>query len=149
MYCQKCAAEIVDGSKVCQNCGALQGNAKFCQHCGEAIDADCVICPKCGKQVQQLKQEQPQVIINNTNTNTNTATATATASASGAVAGRPRNKWVALCLCIFLGFLGGHKFYEGKIGMGLLYIFTAGLFGIGILIDAISLLFKPNPYYVY
>ena len=26
---------------------------------------------------------------------------------------------------------GAHKFYEGKIGMGVLYIFTGGLFGIG------------------
>lgn len=146
MYCQKCATEIVDGSKVCPNCGALQGNARFCQHCGEAIDADCVVCPKCGKQVQQLKPEQPQVVINNTNTNT--VTATATASATGGMAGRSRNKWVALCLCIFLGFLGGHKFYEGKAGMGLLYIFTAGLFGVGILVDLIGILMKPNPYYV-
>lgn len=146
MYCQKCAAEIAGGSKMCPNCGALQANAKFCQHCGEAIDADCVVCPKCGRQVQQLKPEQPQVIINNTNTNTATATATALA---GGMVGRPRNKWVALCLCIFLGFLGGHKFYEGKAGMGLLYLFTAGLFFIGVFIDTISILLKPNPYYVY
>ena len=40
------------------------------------------------------------------------------------------------------------KFYEGKIGMGILYLFTAGFFGIGVLIDFITLLFKPNPYYV-
>ena len=40
------------------------------------------------------------------------------------------------------------KFYEGKIGMGILYLFTCGLFGIGTLIDFIVLLFKPNPYYV-
>ena len=132
--------------KVCQNCGSLQGEAKFCQHCGEAIDSDCVICPKCGKQVQQLKQEQPQVVINNTNTNTVTSTATATAN--GARAGQAKNKWVALCLCIFLGVLGAHKFYEGKIGMGILYLLTGGLLGIGVVIDIIGILVKPNPYYV-
>ena len=27
---------------------------KYCKHCGEQIDADCVVCPKCGKQVEQL-----------------------------------------------------------------------------------------------
>lgn len=54
----------------------------------------------------------------------------------------------ALVLCIFLGFLGGHKFYEGKAGMGILYLFTGGLFGIGVLIDFIIILFKPNPYFV-
>lgn len=56
------------------------------------------------------------------------------------------NKWVSLILCIFLGFLGGHKFYEGKAGMGVLYIFTCGLFFIGVICDVISILMKPNPY---
>ena len=27
---------------------------KYCKHCGELIDDDCVVCPKCGKQVEQL-----------------------------------------------------------------------------------------------
>lgn len=149
MFCQKCGAEIANDAKMCSNCGALQGNAKFCQHCGEAIDADCVVCPRCGKQVQQLKQEQsqPQVVINNTNTNT--VNASANANAGGGPMGRPKNKWVALCLCIFLGMLGAHKFYEGRVGMGILYLFTGGLFTIGIIIDVISILAKPNPYYVY
>lgn len=85
---------------------------------------------------------QPQIIINNDNINTNTNNV----NAGGR--GREKNKWVALLLCIFLGFVGGHKFYEGKVGMGILYLFTAGLFGIGVLIDFITLLFKPNPYYI-
>lgn len=37
---------------------------------------------------------------------------------------------------------------EEKIGMGILYLFTMGIFGIGWFIDIISLLFKPNPYYI-
>jgi RNA polymerase subunit RPABC4/transcription elongation factor Spt4 len=146
MFCQKCGAEMERSEKVCQNCGSLQGEAKFCQHCGEAIDSDCVICPKCGKQVQQLKQEPPQVVINNTNTNT--VTASATAIANGVGAGRAKNKWIALCLCIFFGLVGAHKFYEGKIGMGILYLLTGGLFVIGAIVDTIVILMKPNPYYV-
>ncbi|MCI9038975.1 MAG: TM2 domain-containing protein [Clostridia bacterium] len=59
-----------------------------------------------------------------------------------------KNKWIALLLCFFFGVIGVHKFYEGKILLGIVYIFTGGLFGIGVLIDFISLLFKPNPYYV-
>lgn len=62
--------------------------------------------------------------------------------------GRPKNKWVALALCFFLGFAGAHKFYEGKTGMGILYLFTGGLCLIGTTIDFFALLFKPNPYYV-
>lgn len=42
-----------------------------------------------------------------------------------------KNKWVSLFLCTFLGWLGAHKFYEEKPGIGLLYLFTLGLFGIG------------------
>jgi TM2 domain-containing membrane protein YozV len=44
--------------------------------------------------------------------------------------------------------LGAHKFYEGKTGMGILYILTGGLFYIGVIVDFIALLCKPNPYYV-
>ena len=122
---------------------------KFCKHCGEKIDVDCIICPKCGKQVEELKPnttEQPKIEVNvnqssvNTNTNTNAINA--------GMFKKPKDKWVALLLCFFLGWLGVHKFYEGKVGMGIFYIFTIGFLGIGILIDLIVLLCKPNPYYV-
>ena len=120
---------------------------KFCKWCGESIDADCVVCPKCGKQVEELKQSSQPIVINNTNTNTSVSSSRATASVGGGN-GRAKNKWVAFFLCLFFGYLGAHKFYEGRVGLGLLYLVTLGLFGIGWLIDTIKLLFKPNPYYV-
>ena len=58
------------------------------------------------------------------------------------------NKWTSFWLCLFLGIFGVHKFYEGKIGMGILYICTLGLFGIGWIVDLIIILTKTNPYYV-
>lgn len=58
-----------------------------------------------------------------------------------------KNKWVSFFLCLFLGVLGVHKFYERRILLGLLYLFTGGLFGIGVVVDLIILFFKPNPYY--
>lgn len=64
------------------------------------------------------------------------------------VTGQRRNKWTALFLCLFFGALGIHRFYEGKVVTGLLYLCTLGLFGIGIFIDFLIILFKPNPYYV-
>ena len=128
-----------------ENTNVVQEKMKFCKHCGAKILEAAVICPHCGCQVEETKRaEQPNIVINNANTNTNTNTNIN----AGMFGMRARNKWVAFLLCFFLGFLGAHKFYEGKVGMGLLYIFTAGLFGIGWFIDCISLLCKPNPYYV-
>ncbi|MDO4377711.1 MAG: NINE protein [Erysipelotrichia bacterium] len=120
----------------------MSEETKFCKYCGSQVYADAVMCPNCGRQIENLKGEKadsPQIIINNSNTNTN-------------VAGQPYNvkccnKWVSLALCVFLGYLGAHKFYEGKTGKGILYLFTVGLFGIGWIIDIISILTKPNPYY--
>lgn len=149
MYCTKCGKEIPNDSKICPECGVLQENAKFCQHCGEAIDKDCVVCPKCGKQVSALKQEQPSIVINNSNNSENTNVNQAVASPAAVVAKtRKCDKWVAFLLCLFLGYFGAHKFYEGKTGMGILYIFTAGLCGIGWIVDIFLILGKPNPYYV-
>jgi TM2 domain-containing membrane protein YozV len=37
------------------------------------------------------------------------------------------------------GVLGFHRFYLGKIGTGLLYMFTGGLFGIGAFYDLITM----------
>ena len=51
-----------------------------------------------------------------------------------------KSKTVALLLCIFLGLFGIHRFYVGKIGTGLLYLFTVGLFGIGWIVDIVRIL---------
>ncbi|MFT5540876.1 MAG: TM2 domain-containing membrane protein YozV [Glaciecola sp.] len=42
-----------------------------------------------------------------------------------------------LLLCFFLGFLGVHRFYVGKIGTGILMLLTLGGLGIWSLIDFI------------
>lgn len=45
-----------------------------------------------------------------------------------------------LLLCFFLGGIGAHKFYRKKFGMGILYLFTFGLFGLGTIFDLISII---------
>ena len=45
------------------------------------------------------------------------------------------------CCCFFLGVLGVHRFYVGKVGTGILQIVTVGgFFGIWVLIDLIMIL---------
>ena len=110
---------------------------KFCKHWGSKIHDKAVFCPNCGCQVEEIPSaQQPNIVINNSNQNTNVNTVNAVG------VGRPRNKWTAFLLCFFLGFLGAHKFYEGKTAMGIVYLFTVGLFGIGWIIDLISILCK-------
>ena len=116
-----------------------QQGMKFCKFCGQQIPMEAVLCVKCGRQVEQLQGAQnvnPQVVINNAPQPVVYRT------------GTPKDKWVAFVLAFVLGFLGAHRFYEGKIGTGLLWLFTGGLFGIGWLVDWITILTKPNPYYV-
>lgn len=58
-----------------------------------------------------------------------------------------KSRTVALLLCVFLGFLGIHRFYVGKIGTGVIYLFTIGIFGLGWLYDILQILmggFKDN-----
>ena len=130
-----------------ENTAPVQEKTKFCKHCGAKIPEAAVICTACGCQVEEIKKsEQPNIVINNSNMNTNTNTNTNVNA--GMYGLRAKNKWVAFFLCLFLGFIGAHKFYEGKVGMGILYLFTGGLLGIGWFIDCIVLLFKPNPYFV-
>ncbi len=66
-----------------------------------------------------------------------------------AFAKRPeeKDKWVAFLLCLFLGPLGAHKFYEKKIALGVLYLFTYGLFGIGTIVDLVKILLKEERFY--
>ena len=44
-----------------------------------------------------------------------------------------------LWLISFFGWLGFHRFYLGKVGTGILWIITFGVFGIGALIDLFTL----------
>ena len=48
---------------------------------------------------------------------------------------------ITLALCFFLGMLGVHRFYNGKIGTGILMIVTFGGLGIWAFIDFIIVLF--------
>ena len=44
--------------------------------------------------------------------------------------------WILL---VVLGVFGVHRFYQGKVISGLVYLFTLGVFGLGILYDLFTL----------
>lgn len=60
----------------------------------------------------------------------------------------PRKRWIATLLCLFLGVLGAHKFYEHKKMWGFIYMFTLGLCFVGIFVDFVAILSGPKIYYV-
>lgn len=45
--------------------------------------------------------------------------------------------WTDFIICLFGGLLGIHKFREHKIGLGIIYLLTLGLLGIGWIVDSI------------
>ena len=52
----------------------------------------------------------------------------------------PRTSYrTAFILCVLLGWLGGHRYYMRLWGTAILYNFSFGLFGIGVLVDLLTL----------
>jgi len=51
-----------------------------------------------------------------------------------------KSKKTAFRLCLFGGFLGLHQFYVWRIGKGMLYMFTFGLFLFGWLSDLFKII---------
>lgn len=50
-----------------------------------------------------------------------------------------KSRTIALLLAIFLGMFGAHRFYAGKIGTGVLYLFTLGICGVGWIYDIVMI----------
>ena len=86
---------------------------KYCAQCGAQLVDEAVVCPQCGCPVQPQRSVDPNA--------------------------SPKSRLIALLLCVFVGGLGIHRFYVGKIGTGVLWLLTAGCFGIGALVDLIMM----------
>lgn len=94
------------------------------------------------EKAKALKEDEPVSIESEKNNATTTTTVvqiyqegkkndTDTASQS---------RIIAFLLCLFFGWLGFHRFYTGSIFLGLLYLFTWGILGIGWFLDMLWLL---------
>lgn len=111
----------------CPVCGApLQGNR--CSYCGYEEKVETNVS-------SVTPNAQPTVVVNNVIQNNNN-------NVNGFVNAKlvsDKSKTVALVLCFFLGFFGGHQFYVGNTKKGILYFFTGGLIGIGAFYDFIMI----------
>ena len=96
---------------VCPQCGApIDSGATECKFCGEKLAVQQVQQP----QTVYVQQPQPQVVSQQA--------APQQVYMTGINPAWPvKSKVVAGILAIFLGGIGVHKFYMGKIGMGILY----------------------------
>ena len=91
----------------------------YCQKCGKEVSAEAAFCPNCGAPLRTTAMGPGY-------------------QAEKAVS--PFSRLAALLLCFFLGWLGVHRFYVGKVGTGVAMIFTLGGLGIWTLIDFIMII---------
>jgi TM2 domain-containing membrane protein YozV len=71
---------------------------KYCHACAQILDSRAEVCPQCGVR-------QPMMY-----------------AGPGATTVSGRNRVAAALFAIFLGAFGVHKFYLGKVGLGVLYL---------------------------
>ncbi len=75
-------------------------NEKFCSECGSLINVKAEICPKCG-----VRQAGKPISFN-----------------LGETASNGKSRIAAALFALFLGGLGAHKFYLGRVVQGILYL---------------------------
>lgn len=125
----------------CPNCNGESGG-KFCQFCGS-----------------EMPYQGPDTVINDNRTtiiNNNTYNQMVVINeeepaptfplAQKLVPGQykltshsEKDRQTALVLCIVFGWCGAHYFYVGRREMGILYLLTLGLAGIGWMVDIVRI----------
>lgn len=105
MKCTSCGADNANDSQVCQYCGAYLEASE-----GSNPPSAPVVSPIFVGPVTTIGAPPPPPVSQ-------------------------KSKAIVLLLAFFLGGLGAHYFYVGKVGMGIVYLLTCGLFFIGWIVD--------------
>lgn len=100
----------------CTQCGAPIENGK-CTYCGAEYR----------NEVNNLYVDNTNIFIHHDNNFPNKNNYYSNSNS--------HDKKIALILCILFGYLGVHYFYVGKVTMGIIYLLTVGLCGIGWIVD--------------
>lgn len=87
----------------------------ICKSCGLVINSQDNYCKRCG--YKQFTGKSPKYDIHPSR----------------------RSRLIALILVILTGVIGGHRYYVGKIGTGILFTLTGGFAGFGTLYDLIMI----------
>ena len=126
----------------------------MCTYCGKPFCKECLVEVKgrmyckddLGNVLDEAKQQAasaaaPTINITNSNDSVNSNSNTNVNTDGGIVYPR-KSKMVALILCIigFFGLAGLHRLYVGKVGSGIIHLFTYGFCGIGTIVDLIAIL---------
>lgn len=123
--CQYCGTKVEDRISKCPGCGAYSFY-KECKKCGR--DYEGPVCPNC--------EEEVWAKVDKTNFSAKPEPEERVTPAGSS----PKSKLIALLLCLFLGNFGAHNFYAGRVGRGIVYLITQGVFGLGIIYDFVMIL---------
>ena len=89
----------------------------FCVTCGAEMDRGDTFCHGCGWDSRVAPKAPPPRLVDPNPS--------------------PYNRLAALLLCVLVGFFGLHRFYVGKVGTGLIWLFTLGFLGVGQIFDLV------------
>ncbi len=147
--CEKCGStefDMQDGVTVCRTCGAhyqmeeTKSAAKSEPEQPPAEESEPEQLPAEESQPEQPPTAEMPIWANAANEVSDSDTDTDESGSSRYALAKSPKSWLAtLLLCIFLGPLGVHRFYVGKIGTGIIWLCSHGVFDVGWITDIVMI----------